>query len=420
MSSPKSSGVWGLQDVRDKYLQGQWNYASNPSERTKLYVWGANADGKLGLNQQGPWSPDGTYLTARSSPTQLPGDYSAVAFGAGQCYTIKTDGTLWVTGKNNDGALGMNNAVSTTYSSPTQIGTGTDWARVVTTYSAVNAVKTNGTLWGWGQNTSGQIGRTARDKFSSPTQIGTDTDWSSPSKHISGAYYHVNAIRPTAYGPSAVGGLWFWGNHGYGTSGLNLGQTGGRSSPTQVGTLDKWLVCDSGTYTSYAIHWDWNGNGDKTLWSWGWGGQGRLGLNNQTARSSPTQIGTGTDWSLVKGGAGMGFAINDSGELWAWGSNQGGKLGLNDVVFRSSPTQIPGTTWSWIDCSHSTVFASKTDSSLWSWGYNASGQNGVNDNFAYPGSSNGRSSPIQIPGYWNLEALELAPIPSRAGAALKA
>ena len=414
-------GVWGLQDVRDKQLENKWTYSSSPSERTKLYVWGANADGKLGLNQQGPWSPEGTYLTARSSPTQLPGDYSAVAFGAGQLYTIKTDGTLWISGKNNDGALGMNQPVSTTYSSPTQIGTGTNWERVVTTYSAVNAVKTDGTLWGWGQNSAGQIGLKARDKFSSPAQIGTDTNWSSPSKHISGAYYHTNAIRPTGYAPSAVGELWFWGNHGYGANGLNLGQTGSRSSPTQIGTVDNWIACDSGTYTSYAINWDWNGTGDKKLYAWGWGGEGRLGLGNTNARSSPTQIGTGTDWSLVKGGSGMGFAIKTDGTLWSWGNNQGGKLGLNDNTQRSRPVQVgTDTDWSWLECSHTTVFAQKTDDTLWSWGYNASGQNGVNDSFPYPGSSNGRSSPVQIPGGdWNLQALELGPLPSRAGAALK-
>ena len=40
----------------------------------------------------------------------------------------------------------------------------------------------------------------------------------------------------------------------------------------------------------------------KSIWSWGRNNFGQLGLNNTTNRSSPVQIGLGTDWSLVSCG----------------------------------------------------------------------------------------------------------------------
>jgi alpha-tubulin suppressor-like RCC1 family protein len=71
---------------------------------------------------------------------------------------------------------------------------------------------------------------------------------------------------------------------------------------------------------------------------------GRLGLNDEINRSSPTQVGSLTDWKVISAGGYHSLAIKTDGTLWAWGVNWGWTLGLNDTIYRSSPTQIGAST----------------------------------------------------------------------------
>ena len=82
---------------------------------------------------------------------------------------IKTDGTLWAWGNNYDGQLGQNN--QTYYSSPVQIP-GTTWDSFAgTTAYSQGVTKTDGTLWVWGAGSKGELGQNNVTKYSSPVQI---------------------------------------------------------------------------------------------------------------------------------------------------------------------------------------------------------------------------------------------------------
>ena len=70
-------GVWDLQEVRDKQLASEWPYLGGPSERTALWVWGYGEQGKLGTNVS---------FAQLSSPVQVPGIWTNVAFGQQQGY----------------------------------------------------------------------------------------------------------------------------------------------------------------------------------------------------------------------------------------------------------------------------------------------------------------------------------------------
>ena len=116
-----------------------------------MWAWGFSWGGQLGQNEH-----DKYY----SSPTQIPGTtWSQV--GGGNCFAIvvKTDGELWSWGAPHNGKLGVNTNQNTSsgYSSPVQIP-GTTWACVSCLENGGVAVKTNGTLWTWGLNGSGQLG----------------------------------------------------------------------------------------------------------------------------------------------------------------------------------------------------------------------------------------------------------------------
>ena len=139
-----------------------------------LWLWGRNYYGMLGQNQ----SNNSLY---HSSPTQLPGSWSQCSLNNAFGIATKTDGTLWAWGNNQWGMLGQNQPNLTRQSSPVQIGTGTTWSGCDRGWRSFYAIKTDGTLWGWGQNERGQLGQNSimpsspswdqSRGYSSPAQI---------------------------------------------------------------------------------------------------------------------------------------------------------------------------------------------------------------------------------------------------------
>jgi len=140
---------------------------------------------------------------------------------------IKTDGTFWSWGRNLEGQLGLNNR--TNYSSPKQVGALTNWSKLATNgngfMSAV--IKTDGTLWMWGDSINGALGLGNLTYYSSPKQVGSLTSW----LQVSCGAYVTLAIQTN-------GTLWSWGGSITGSSGL--GTITYYSSPKQVGSLTSW------------------------------------------------------------------------------------------------------------------------------------------------------------------------------------
>ena len=288
----------------------------------ELWLWGANNYGQLGLN-------DRVY---RSSPTQVGSgtNWSMINSGRQNTGAIKNDGTLWTWGSNTYGKLGHNNVVDR--SSPVQVGSGTDWNSISSSQGISIVIKTNGTLWAWGVNTSGQLGLNDLIYRSSPVQIGTSTNWSK----IDNSFQNCIATKTD-------GTLWAWGL-GDSNGQLGLNDRVNRSSPTQVGSGTTWNLISGGAYLRLAT------KTDGTLWAWGRNNYGQLGLNDRVTRSSPTQVGTGTTWNLISGGRYNSISTKTDNTLWMWGDNTNGELGLNDVVNRSSPVQV-GSSANWTSIS---------------------------------------------------------------------
>tara|TARA_E500000305_G_C3952734_1_gene203007 strand:- start:43 stop:861 length:819 start_codon:yes stop_codon:yes gene_type:complete len=254
----------------------------------------------------------------------------------GENFTLstKTDGTLWAWGRNQTGNLGQNQAPAQidAVSSPVQIP-GTTWTtsgykvNLASQYGAF-CIKQDNTLWAWGSGTSGRLGQNQppATRASSPVQI--PGSWS----QISGNS-RITAIKTD-------GTLWSWGYNTYGALGLN--DRTKRSSPTQVGSGTDWFDCSNDFGGSIAT------KTDGTMWSWGLGyigSGGRSSAHPTGVVSSPVQV-PGTTWYRVTGGSSNGhIATKTDGTLWAFGNNYAGVLGQNNLTQYSSPVQIPGTTW---------------------------------------------------------------------------
>jgi alpha-tubulin suppressor-like RCC1 family protein len=276
-------------------------------------------------------------------------------------------------------------------SSPTQIGTDDNWSNASIGQVFAAAVKNNGTLWTWGNNENGQLGLGDKTNTQSPTQVGTSTNWSSVDVSLTnGATAFTAAVKTD-------GTLWLWGRNEYGKLGTTYGH---KSSPTQVGALTTWSSVAIGRQHTAAI----STNG--TLWLWGRNSYGQTGFNTNSGEvASPTQLGTGTDWSKVSHSGDHALATKTNGTLWAWGQNTlGGNLGINDIIARSSPVQVgTGTNWSLISAGRIMSVATKTDGTLWTWGRNSVGQLGLNTQ----GTVNYKSSPTQVGALstWKLVAM---------------
>ena len=115
----------------------------------EYWSWGYDKWGNLGRNTNA--TPNNAGI---SSPVQVAGTTWAKLSSTQEGLTnggVKTDGTLWVWGRNERGELGQNSEVA--YSSPVQIP-GTTWGEFSVAWYQFVAVKTDGTLWAWGNNGS--------------------------------------------------------------------------------------------------------------------------------------------------------------------------------------------------------------------------------------------------------------------------
>ena len=177
-----------------------WETVSKDSELHSLYGWGFNENGELAQNDTN---------SGYSSPVQVPGTTWAYGSIKQNNYIFsKNDGTLWAWGKNENGVLAAGLAHDAHRSSPVQIP-GTTWAsdtydKIMGGFGTTWSIKTDGTLWSWGNNQVGQLGHNNKTQYSSPVQV-PGTTWTSIS---SGNY----AASQSTFAIKSDGTAWAWGS----------------------------------------------------------------------------------------------------------------------------------------------------------------------------------------------------------------
>lgn len=202
----------------------------------------SHSAGAFGINSSGElyaWGADGfsTYLdgtgsnTAKSTPVRVGSakSWSRVAGCRMHSLFLATDGTLWVSGTNSFGCLGIpTSGVST----PVRIGSATTWSKMSVGDNHSAGIRTDGTLWVWGNGANGRLGNGSTGNVSAPTQLGSATDWAD----VRLGFDYTLLIKTD-------GTLFACGRNHQGQ--LGLGDTTDRSVPSQVGSLTTWAKFDS-------------------------------------------------------------------------------------------------------------------------------------------------------------------------------
>jgi alpha-tubulin suppressor-like RCC1 family protein len=285
-----------------------------------LWAWGVNESGQLGVGTT-------TVCTGEpcsASPVLVGNGFASVAAGLEHTVAVKTDGTLWAWGDNAAGQLGVGTTTICSYqgcsTSPVQVGSG--FASVAAGDYYTVAVKTDGTLWGWGSNYLGQLGDGTTTPRPSPVQVGS-------------GFASVAAGRQHTVAMKTDGTLWAWGDNaagqlGVGTTTICSYQGPCSTSPVQVGSGFADYAAGGGHTVAVKT--------DGTLWAWGGNGYGQLGDGTTTPRPSPVQVGSG--FASVAAGSDHTVAVKTDGTLWAWGNNQHGELGDGTTTERHSPVRI--------------------------------------------------------------------------------
>ena len=306
----------------------------------------------------------------------------AIAAGQGQSIALKSDGSVWAWGDNSAGQLG--NGTTTSSQTPVQVSDIGSATAVAAGDDHSVALESDGSVWAWGDNAAGQLGNGTTTSSSTPVQVNGLQSVSA----IAAGGNHTVAVK-------SDGTVWAWGGNSDGQ--LGDGTTINSSSPVQVTGLTGVTAVAAGADDTIAL------KSDGTVWAWGDNSDGQLGDGTTTNSSSPVQVTGLSGITAVASGAYHTLAVKSDGTVWTWGDNSDGQLGDGTTTNSSIPVQVTGLTGvTRIAAGNDHTVAAESNGTAWAWGDNSVGQlgNGSTTNATTPVAVNGtatRTSPPTAP-----------------------
>jgi hypothetical protein len=248
---------------------------------TTLSGWGSNSFGQLGNGVPLPYPADSRSTIPLEASNLEGAELKAIAGGANHSLALKNDGTVLAWGLNQDGQLG--DGTNTDSSTPVEVKDPNDPSGYLSGVSAIAAggahslvLKSDGSVWAWGNNLTGQLGNGTSANSPAPVRVG---DLSGVEAIAAGSSHNL-ALKND-------GTIWAWGD--------NTASQGSR-----IG--------------------------------------GQLGDDEITSSNTPLQLSDlpgGIE--AIAAGASHGLALKDDGTVWAWGYNQFGQLGNGTTTLTTSP-----------------------------------------------------------------------------------
>lgn len=289
--------------------------------------------------------------------------------GNRNCFVLKEDGTVWGWGLNSSKALGDLTTVNR--SLPVQASGVNNIKQISSGNLFTLALKEDGTVWSWGYNYYGQLGNGSKGYPCDPAQVKNLSDIIS----ISAGDGHGAALK-------SDGTVWTW---GWNTNGqLGDGTTTDSYLPVQVQGLSGIVAISAGSLFTTALR------NDGTVYAWGANDGGSLGDGTETNKSRPVQVKGIDKVTSISSGGGFTIAVEEDGTAWSWGWNRSGTLGIGNEVDQLLPVKIQGiNNIIEISAGLDHALALKSDGTVLAWGGNYFGTIG-------DGTGIERTSPVQV------------------------
>ncbi len=282
-----------------------------------LYCWGENATGQVGT---------GTAGGNVDAPQKIGDAYAAVALGDTHACGL-AGGSLSCWGDNTYGQLGLGAGIGS-QAAPAPVSAGWD---AIACGGYHTCGRRDGELWCWGYNGAGAVGNGDAQgaPVRAPQRIGADADWSL----VTGGESHTCGLRDV----SGARRLYCWGDGFYGQLGNGTSGTGALlRAPGGLGSVS-WSFVGAGYLRTCAVR------QDGVLNCWGYNGpNGLLGLGtigDAPVASTPTPVGSRSDWGQVALGWTMSLAVSRTGMPLAWGADDVGQIG-DDATYFETPTPL--------------------------------------------------------------------------------
>jgi len=276
-------------------------------------------------------------------------------------FALRSDGTVWGWGWNSFGQMGIA-GISLLHRFPMQIQGLDNITAIDAGREHVVALRSDGTVWTWGRNNARQLGVATGNFRYTPMRVeGVDGVVA-----IAAGALHTVVLK-------SDGTVWTWGTNQMGT--LGDGTTTQRSEPVQVRNLDN-VVAISASGNTLALR------NDGTVWSWGPNLLGTVGDGTTAFRPLPVQVINIDNIVAITSGGSHKAALRSDGTVWSWGRNTGGQIGIGTVtgVAEGLSINTPVQTHNInnvvaIGSGTNETFAITADGGLWSWGTTSDGPN---------------------------------------------
>jgi alpha-tubulin suppressor-like RCC1 family protein len=170
------------------------------------------------------------------------------------------------------------------------------------------ALKTDGTMWGWGNNSFGQLGMGTVGLVGRPAQFGSQTNW-----------VDVEAGGACSFAWDNAGHLWSWGENKSGQ--LGHGTWANTDVPALMDPVGSWSALSASINHVLAV------KSDGSLWTWGGDFRGAVGTGTRIGPALPAEVNGDRDWIAISAGSDHTLAVKSDGTLWAWGDNASGQCG---------------------------------------------------------------------------------------------
>lgn len=234
----------------------------------------------------------------------------------------------------------------------------------------------DGTVYAWGYNQYGQLGKGDRTTRKRPSVVAGLTDVMT----VAVGHYHSLALK-------SDGTVMAWGRNNYGQ--LGLGTTVTKLAPVEIpGLSDVVAIAAGGQYSLAVLR-------SGEVRAWGNNEYGQLGDGTKTTRLSPVAVTTAVAVNLtgvkrVSAGSGHTVALMQDGTAKAWGKNSYGQLGIGSTKTKTRPVTVPNlSNVKMVDCGSYHTLALLNSTYVKAWGLNSRGQLGI-------GTTVNKLSPVSV------------------------